>query len=57
MLGQVCYTIVILCASFVIGVFYQAKRCDCVTQQIVPAPMATATVQEYRSGNGHPVTF
>ena len=57
MLGRVSYTIALVCASFLIGVFYQAKRCDCVTQQLAPAPKATATVHQYPSSNRHQVPF
>ena len=55
MLGRVGYTIALVCASFLIGMFYQLKRCDCVTQQHAPAPKATATVHQYPSSNEHPV--
>lgn len=57
MLRRVGYTIALVCASFVIGLFCQAKRCDCVTQQPAPARKATATAHQYPSGNGHPVPW
>lgn len=46
MLGRGGYIIALVCASFLIGVFYQVKRCDCVTQQLALAPKATATVHQ-----------
>ncbi len=46
MLGRVGYTISLVRAIFRFGVFYQAMRCDCVTQQLAPASKATATVHQ-----------
>lgn len=47
------YTIALVCASFVIGLFLQAKRSDCVAPQLAPTPKLTAIM--HHSGNGHPI--